>query len=90
MLLGKNTMDDKWITFYTFEIILVYYFLHHLLSVILYIFINTLHNKKCKTSSFFLKMKMRGKFHGNKKSINFGKKEKYIQKYFLYLNIKNL
>ena len=71
MLLGKNTMDDKWMTFYTFEIILVYYFLHHLLSVILYIFINTLHNKKCKTSSFFYKMEMREKFHGNKKSITF-------------------
>ena len=90
MLLGKNTMDDKWMTFYTFEIILVYYFLHHLPSVILYIFINTLHKKKCKTSSFFLKMKMRGKFHGNKKSITFGKKEKYIQNKFCLLEYKNL
>ena len=39
-------------------------------------------------SSFFTKMKMRGKFQKNKKSIIFEKKEKYIQNKFCLLNIK--
>ena len=33
-------------------------------------------------------MKMGGKFHGNKKSITFGKKEKYIQNKFCLLEYK--